>query len=66
MLQTRELGDVEIEAEILMAMVEVFGSRSRTKSELEACLLLIERAFLGAEPTAPNRPEGGRPTHGKH
>ncbi len=66
MLQARELGDVEIEAEILMAIVEVFGSRTRTKAELDACLMLIERGFVGAEATAANRPEGGRATHGKH
>ena len=47
MLQTCSLGDVEIEAEILMACVEVFGSRTRTKAELDACLQLIERGFVG-------------------
>jgi hypothetical protein len=49
MLEGRGLGDVEVEAEILMAIVEVFGSRTRTKAELDACLLLIERGFLGPE-----------------
>ncbi len=39
-----------------MAIVEVFGSRTRTKAELDACLMLIERGFVGAEPTAANRP----------
>ena len=38
MLRPRELGDVEVEAEILMAIVEVFGSRARTKAELDAGL----------------------------
>ena len=55
MLQARGLGDVDIEAEILMAIVEVFGSRTRTKAELDACLMLIERASWvrarGTEPT---------------
>ena len=58
MLQARELGDVDIEAEILMAIVEVFGSRTRTKAELDACLLLIERAFVGPELSAANRSSG--------
>ncbi len=47
MLQARQLGDVEIEAEILMAIVEVFGSRTRTKAELDACLMVIERGVRG-------------------
>ena len=38
-----------------MAIVEVFGSRTRTKAELDACLMLIERGFVGpsrsGEPT---------------
>ena len=66
MLQARELGDVEIEAEILMAIVEVFGSRSRTKAELDACLMVIERGFVGAELTSGEATRGSRPTHGKH
>jgi AcrR family transcriptional regulator len=65
MLQARELGDVEIEAEILMAIVEVFGSRRRTKGELDACLMLIERGFVGAEPPPPTRSDQGRSTHGQ-
>jgi len=66
MLQSCGLGDVEIEAEILMAIVEVFGSRTRTKAELDACLMLIGRGFVDAEPAAANRPKGDRATHGKH
>ena len=58
MLQTREFGDVDIEAEILMAIVEVFGSKTRTKAELDACLTLIERAFVGPELSSANRPSG--------
>lgn len=49
MLQGRGLGDIDIEAEILMAIVEVFGSKERTKAEFDACLTLIERGFLGPE-----------------
>ena len=47
-----------IEAEILMAIVEVFGSRTRTKAELDACLMLIERGFVGPELAAANRSSG--------
>ncbi len=65
MLQDRAFGDVEIEAEILMAVVEVFGSRTRTKAELDACLMLIERGFVSIDHTAANQPRGGRSTHGK-
>lgn len=58
MLQGCELGDVGIEAEILMAIVEVFGSRTRTKAELDACLTLIERGFVGSEVSAATRSNG--------
>ena len=54
----RSLGDVDIDAEILMAIVEVFGSRARTKAELDACLTLIDRGFIGPEPTTTDRPSG--------
>jgi AcrR family transcriptional regulator len=59
------VGDIEIEAEILMALVEVFGSRTRTKAELDACLMLIERGFVGAAPTPANRSGKGGAIHGK-
>jgi AcrR family transcriptional regulator len=49
-LRQRPLGDVDVNAEILLAIVEVFGSRSRTKAELDAVLHLIERGFLAPEP----------------
>jgi AcrR family transcriptional regulator len=49
MLRERGLGDIDIEAEILMAIIEVFGSKERTKTEFDACLTLIERGFLGPE-----------------
>ena len=58
MLRSHGLGDVDIEAEILMAIVEVFGSRTRTKAELDAILMLIERGFVGAELSATNRLAG--------
>jgi hypothetical protein len=50
MLSARALGDVEIEAVILLAIIEEFGSKTSTKAGLEAALLLIERGFLGPEP----------------
>jgi hypothetical protein len=57
MLRARELGDVEVNAAILLAFVEVFGSRTRTKAEFDATLMLIERGFMGPEvSTASGRP----------
>jgi len=52
MLRRRELGDVEVNAEILLAVVEVYGSKARTKPELDAVLTVIERGLLGPEPAA--------------
>ena len=54
LLRTRELGDVDVDAEILLAIVETFGSTSRSKVELDAVLTLIERGFLAPAPV-----EGG-------
>jgi AcrR family transcriptional regulator len=50
MLQHRPLGDVDVNAEILLAVVEVFGSKTRTKAELDALVNLIERGFLVPDP----------------
>jgi AcrR family transcriptional regulator len=52
MLRDREIGDVEVSAEILLALVEVFGSKARTKAELDAVLTVIERGLVGPEPAA--------------
>jgi AcrR family transcriptional regulator len=46
LLRTRPLGDVEVEAVILLAFVEIFGSRNRTRAELDAEVAAVERAFL--------------------
>jgi hypothetical protein len=46
LLRTRPLGDVDVEAVILLAFVEIFGSRNRTRAELDAEVAAIERAFL--------------------
>ena len=47
MLEGRDHGDVDIDAVLLLALVEVFGSRARSKAELDACLMIIERGFTG-------------------
>jgi hypothetical protein len=65
MLHASELEDVGVNAALLLAIVEVFGSRARTKAELDAALLLIERGFVGAAPTAATNLPGGRAGHGK-
>jgi len=58
MLQPHALGDVDVEAEILMAIIEVFGSKPRTKAEVDACLTVIERGFLGPDVPSADRPSG--------
>jgi AcrR family transcriptional regulator len=57
MLSARAVGDVDIEAVILLAIIEEFGSKTSTKAGLDAVLSLIERGFLGPEP----RPVNGTP-----
>lgn len=49
MLSARALGDVDINAVILLAILEEFGSKTSTKAGLDAALALIERGFLGPE-----------------
>jgi hypothetical protein len=49
MLRARELGDVDINAVILVALVDVFGETTRSKAEFDAALLLIERGFLSPD-----------------
>lgn len=46
MLRARPLGDVDVDAEILLAVVEVYGSTTRSKAALAAVLTLIDRAFV--------------------
>jgi AcrR family transcriptional regulator len=55
MLREREIGDVEVSAEILLALVEVFGAGPRTKAELDAALTVIERGLLGPVPVTDGR-----------
>lgn len=42
------IGDVEVDAEVLLALVEVFGSTERSKPEFDAVLTVIERGFVGS------------------
>jgi AcrR family transcriptional regulator len=46
MLAAREIGDVDINAVILLALVDVFGETTRRKTERDAALLMIERGFM--------------------
>lgn len=55
MLRARAVGDVHVDAEILLATMEVFGSRPRTKAELDAVLTLIERGLVGRDPAGAAR-----------
>lgn len=58
MLSAREFADVDIDAVILLAIIEEFGSKTSTKAELEAAMLLIERGFLNPNPrTVTGTPE---------
>jgi AcrR family transcriptional regulator len=47
LLAGREFGDVELDALLLLAIVETFGARARTATELDAALFVLERGFLG-------------------
>ena len=49
LLERREFGDVEVDALVLLAMVEIFGARPRTDTERDAAVLVVERGFLGHE-----------------
>ncbi|HKY13533.1 MAG TPA: TetR/AcrR family transcriptional regulator [Microthrixaceae bacterium] len=55
MLRAREIGDVEVSAEILLAVVEVFGTKARTKAELDAVLTVIERGLVSPAPAGHGR-----------
>jgi AcrR family transcriptional regulator len=54
MLSERALGDADIDAVILAAIIEEFGSKTCTKAELDAVLLVIERGFLVPDPNTVN------------
>ena len=55
MLREREIGDVEVNAEILLALVEVYGAKARTKAELDAVLTIVERGLMSPD-TRRDRP----------
>jgi AcrR family transcriptional regulator len=47
LLAGREFGDVDLEALVLLALVEVFGSVPTAAGDLDAAVLMIERGFFG-------------------
>jgi AcrR family transcriptional regulator len=49
LLRGREFGDVEVDALVLLAFVEVFGALPRTSIELDAAMAVLERGFRGDE-----------------
>lgn len=46
-LAPRDFGDVEIEAVVMVALLEVFGARPRPAVEVDAAVHIIERGLLG-------------------
>jgi AcrR family transcriptional regulator len=52
-LRPRGFGDVDVEAVVLVALLGIFGARTRSSAEIEAAARIVERGFLGAD-------EGGR------
>jgi AcrR family transcriptional regulator len=46
-LAPRDFGDVEIEAVVMVALLEVFGARKRPGAEVDAAVHIIERGLLG-------------------
>jgi AcrR family transcriptional regulator len=51
LLRDRGFGDVDAEAVVLLAVVEVFGSVPRPPAEVDAALHIIEQGFLGIPST---------------
>lgn len=46
-LAPRGFGDIEIEAVVMVALLEVFGARPRPAAEVDAAVHIIERGLLG-------------------
>lgn len=46
-LDTREFGDPEVEAVVMVALFGVFGARARQPAEIEAAAHIIEQGLLG-------------------
>lgn len=49
-LQPRGFGDDDFDALVMVALLGVFGARTRTAAEVDAAALIIERGLLGTEP----------------
>lgn len=47
LLAGRTFGDVEVDAVVLLAVVEAFGAGDRGEADVEAALRAVERGFLG-------------------
>jgi hypothetical protein len=41
-------GDIDVEALVLLGMVEAFGAQARAPVEIEAMIDIIESGFLGS------------------
>ena len=46
-LETRDFGDADTDAVVLLALVDAFGGRERSSREVDATAHIIERGFLG-------------------
>jgi AcrR family transcriptional regulator len=46
-LAPRDFGDVDVEAVVAVALLGVFGARSRPAAEIDAAVHIVERGFLG-------------------
>jgi AcrR family transcriptional regulator len=46
-LEPRHFGDPEIDAVVLLALVDAFGMRERSAADVDAAATIIERGFLG-------------------
>jgi AcrR family transcriptional regulator len=47
LLSARDFGDAETDALVLLSLIDSFGVRERSKREIDAAALIIERGFLG-------------------
>ncbi len=55
-LRPRRFGDVDFDALVMVALLGVFGARSRSAGEVDAAALIIERGLLGTAPAAGSTP----------
>jgi hypothetical protein len=47
-MQGRTFGDVDVDAVVLLAVIEAFGSLPRDPVEVDAAIHVIEHGFAGA------------------